>query len=266
MLNLKYDISCLQSPSAPTNGKPVNLKPSSKGFTLIELLVVIAIMVLLSSTLIINLAGQRVSRDIRIAQNQLVSDIRKVQSYTLSARSLPSSESVQYYFLKFDLTKPTQYTIQAISNVGVQPKLQDVETVKLPPNIQLDLINPPLITQRPNPASQTPFYNCPLIAFAAPFGKIIFNDGCAPLNYSSPYTLQITDDYYAKIINFLTNLTCDGNNGQPPNPAGCSASTDSLMTITLTDKARSVSRKILINSITGSVCPTQDGLTCLTSS
>ena len=99
------------------------------GFTLIELMVVVTIMVILATVMVINLAAQRTSRDIKIAQNQLVSYIRQAQSYTLSARTLPSGESVQFYVLKFDLNKPTQYTLEAVYNVSSSPQLQDIQTI-----------------------------------------------------------------------------------------------------------------------------------------
>lgn len=235
-----------------------NLEPRTyPGFTLIELLVVISIMTILVAVISINLAGQRAMRDIRIAQNQLVTNIRKVQSYTLSSRTLPSGESAQYYILKFDLNNPTQYTIQAISNVSTQPKLHNLETIILPPNIQIATITPatyPInIARSLNPTAQPIFSRCALAAFAAPFGKITFNDGCNPVSFSSPYTLQLSEDYYAKIINFQTNVACDGNNGNPPNPAVCSASTDSTMIIMLTDIAKTISKTVTINGITRSI-------------
>jgi prepilin-type N-terminal cleavage/methylation domain-containing protein len=242
--------------------------PSARdGFTLIELLVVMTIMVLFAGALSINLGGQRASRDIKIAQNQLVTNIRKAQSYTLSSRILPSGQSAQYYILKFDLSSSTQYSIQAISGASSQPQLQDVEIVNLPPNIEIGALTPSAnaisVSRSVNPATQPMYTNCALAVFAAPFGKIIFNDGCDPSGSSfTPANLGTTTDYYAKIINFQSNVACDGNNGNPANPAACTASTDSIMVITLVDRARTVSKKVLINAITGLVCPTQDGATC----
>lgn len=224
---------------------------SNFGFTLVELMVVVSIMVILTSVLVINLAGQRQGRDIRIAQTQLVSNLRQAQSFTLSSRTLPNGQTVQYYLIKFDLNKPTQYTLQALSNVSSSPQLQDIQTISLPPNIQLSATNPVSISRSLNPTTQTVHSSppCALVSFAAPFGKIIFNDGCSA---SSP--LQLSDDYYAKIINFQANVACDGFNGNPPNPAICSASTDSLMTITLSAKDPSIPVKtVTINGITGAV-------------
>jgi prepilin-type N-terminal cleavage/methylation domain-containing protein len=234
-----------------------NQKISNEGFTLIELMVVVTIMVMLATVMVINLAGQRTSRDIKIAQNQLVSYIRQAQSYTLSARILPSGESVQFYVLKFDLNKPTQYTLEAVYNVSSAPQLQDIQTINLPPNIQIATITPasyPIAIDRSSandavnqPGNstylQTP--NCALIAFAAPFGKVIFNGGCSQ---SQPPWDQNNDDY-EKIVNFQTNVACTSFN----NPPTCSASTDSLMTITLSDSRKTISKTVTVNAVTGLV-------------
>lgn len=240
---------------------------SGAGFTLIELMTVIVIMVILASAMIINLAGQRAGRDVRIAQNQLVSYIRQAQSYTLSARTLPGGQLAQYYVLRFDLSKPTQYTLEAIYNVSTSPQLTDIQTINLPSNIQIATITPatyPIAINR-LPANDT-FYTssgstlsqpiaangCALIAFAAPFGKVIFNGECNPSNPGSmPYTIPSSDDSndYEKIINFQTNVPCASLN----NPPTCSASTDSIMTITLTDTGHTVSKTVTVNAVTGSV-------------
>lgn len=238
-----------------------NQKKSNQGFTLIEIMAVLVIMVLLATAMVINLAGQRSARDIKIAQNQLVSNIRQAQGYTLSARTLPGGESVQYYVLKFDLSTPTQYTLEAIYNIGSNPQLKDIQTINLPLNIKIATITPssyPIAIDR-SPASdavnqyisspylQTP--TCALIAFAAPFGKVIFNGGCTPATPGSmPYTILSSDDYN-KIINFQTNVPCNSSG----NPPACSASTDSLMTITLSDTGKTVSKTVTVNAITGSV-------------
>ncbi len=226
--------------------------PSNSGFTLIELMVVVSVMVILAAVMTINLTGQRTPRNIKIAQNELVTNIRKVQSYTLSARNLSAGQSVQYYLIKFDLSKPNQYTIQAVFDRDIAPKLKDVETVTFPSNIQLAGVNPISVARSKDPTTQNISGSgaCALVAFVAPFAKIIFNDGCSPINSSaSPILLNLTDDYYQKIINFQTNTAC----ALPANPPICTASTDSIMTITLTDTANSTSKTVIVNAITGSV-------------
>ena len=224
-------------------------KKNSAGFTLMELMVVLTISALLFTVLIVNINGQRAPRDIKIGQNELVSNIRKAESYTLSSRNLSSGQPAQYYVVKFDLSKPTQYTIQAIYNVGSSPMMQDVETIKLPTNVKISGIS---ISGRPQiPATQSPTV-CALTAFVAPYGKVLFNDGCTPVTLpGNPYTLVSTDDYQ-KLVNFQTNVACAFVS--PYNPASCSASTDSIMTITLIHTAAtSLQKRVIINGITGGV-------------
>lgn len=222
-----------------------------KGFTLIELLVVVSIMVILSTAMVINLNRQRSLRDLKIAQNQLVSNIRKIESYTLSSRALPNGQNAQYYLMKFDLSKPNQYVIQALYNVSSSPQyLVDIETVNLPLNINIAASNPVVITRSKNPLTQTPS-SCALVAFATPFAKTYLNDGCAMGGTVGNPTLvgsnPSTDDY-KKIINFVKNNDCVSNT-----PPTCTVSVDSKMTITLTSKDGTLSRTVTINGINGAI-------------
>ena len=225
----------------------LRLKPQT-GFTLIEMMVVITIMALFAFALSVNLTAGRANRDLRQAENRLVSDIRKIQAYNLASKTLPSGNSAQYYILKLDLAKPGQYTIQAIYNASAQPKLEDVETVTLPANVQISLLQ---VGSRPQaPVLQPSITGCMLAAFVAPFGKIIFNDGCA---IASAPSLQLLDDYYDKIINFPGNQACSGAGYIPP---ACSASTDSRLGIFLRHTSGALADvAVMINSVSGSVCP-----------
>ena len=83
---------------------------SERGFTLTELLVVLAIMGVFFGLILANYAGMRGKRDIKIAQNELTTNIRKVQSYALSSRDT-SVGPVKLYVLKFVTTTQSQYLI-----------------------------------------------------------------------------------------------------------------------------------------------------------
>lgn len=221
----------------------------SSGFTLLELMVVITIMTILTTVLVINLNSQKANREIKIAQNQLVSDLRKIMSYTLAARNTPSAQDAQFYLIKFDLTTPTKYYIQAISNASSNPRMETVETLNFPSGIKIGGLTPIVISQRiAAPASQTlSGTNCALVSFAAPFGKTILNKGCNISGLPGTINLGNASDDYAKIVNFQTNAACDSNE----NPPACTASTDSLMTIYLTDIKGQVSKTVTINAVTG---------------
>jgi prepilin-type N-terminal cleavage/methylation domain-containing protein len=112
------------------------IQKQKNGFTLIELLVVISIMVLISTILIANYNGQRGIRNLKIAQNQLVTNIRKTQSYILSARDVAavngSFTAAKYYALKLDKNS-NQYVLQSIDKNYLANN--SLETITLPQGI-----------------------------------------------------------------------------------------------------------------------------------
>lgn len=235
---------------------PLQKLSPNQGFTLMELMVVISIMAILATVLVINLAGQRSSRDIKIAENQLVSNIRQIQSSTLSAKTLDSGESVQFYGLAFSLAKPNQYAEEALYNVSGTPQVRQVQVFSLPPDV---VIASATVSGYPITISRTfdgstqnisPPSGCAMLFFAAPFGKTLLDNNCSHSAATSNIDTAPADgDDYGYIVNFVANMSCIGTN----NPYGCGVSSDSLMTITLTDTSHTVSRTITVNGITGSV-------------
>ncbi len=218
MVNLKSEIS---------NQKYI------QGFTLIELIVVLAIMGLLIGAVIANYAGQRSPRNLRIAQNELVTNIRKLQSYTLSARDLPSNGPAEYYVMKIDTATPALYTLQAIYNTKNPPaQVQALETINLPQTIRFAQNNPVTI-------NGVPLANgCLLIAFKLPFGKVIVNDGCTLS--APPSTIGAGDDY-SKLTTFISNSP------------GASTSTDVPVVIKLTDTDGTIFNTVNLSATTGGV-------------
>ncbi len=108
----------------------------NRGFTLIELIVVISIMVILTSSLILNFGTANKNRDIASARNFVVSDLRKAQSFSLSARDISSGVHSSAYGLRLDGTNPNSYSIVAWDNAPT-PNQTVLTTVKLPTNIQI---------------------------------------------------------------------------------------------------------------------------------
>lgn len=211
------------------NLKSIIKNSSQTGFTLIELIVVMGIIGMLSAFIVTGFNSQRPSRNQKIAQNELVTNIRKVQSYALSSRNLPNGQAAQYYVLKFDTAQPTRYSIYGMYNVKNPPiQMRAVETINLPQNIIL--ANPISVLT----ANATTTSSCVLIAFQLPYAKEITSTGCN----GSPPTVTGSDDY-GKIINFVANN-------------GGSVTSDSIVTIQVQDKAGKLPlRSIIINGITG---------------
>ena len=75
---------------------------SQAGFTLVELLAVIAIMTIIMGALVIDFAGQRGRRNIVLAGNEVVTNLRKVQSNILSSKNIPGGAPAKYYIAEFN--------------------------------------------------------------------------------------------------------------------------------------------------------------------
>ncbi len=212
------------------------------GFTLIELLVVLAMMGIILTLVTANISGQQGVRNLKIAQSQLVTNLRMIQTYSLSSRALNSGQPVSYYFLKVDMNNPTQYQIQALYNATSNPQLVNLQTVTLPNNIRFaaasGATNPIQIDWAVNGATQTSLTpSCVLVAFKLPYSKALVNSGCNPANPTFPYAVSTGDDY-RKFIDFIMN------------GVGSSITSDSTVILKLQNKDLKTSL-VTINGMTG---------------
>jgi len=71
----------------------------NSGFTLIELLVVIFIMVTLTSVFLVNFGSQSGPRSLTVAKNNLVSNLRRMQSHAISSKDSTATAPSKYYSL-----------------------------------------------------------------------------------------------------------------------------------------------------------------------
>jgi prepilin-type N-terminal cleavage/methylation domain-containing protein len=212
---------------------------SGAGFTIIELLVSISIIVILSTLIVVNLAGLRINQKLKIAENELVTNLRKIQNYSLSSRVVGNNQAVQYYLLKIDLSNPHQYTIQAMHDVGTAPKLDaNVETVYLPAGVRFSRVGPVTITRPVFPFTQTPdpLSGCALVVYKLPFAKTLFSNGCNANNWDA------NSDDYEKILNFVANVSSAPEN---------TVSADSKMDIRLSNEANTISKTVTIQGVSG---------------
>lgn len=231
------------TPTPKSKGWGVSSVKAELGFTLIELMVVLAIMTVVLGLVIIDFSRQRPVRDMQIAQNELVTNIRKVQSYSLFSRNVGNLKPAQYYLVKFSSATPDRYFIQAITDVSVAPKLNLMETVMLPRNVIFASSNP-FVIDRPTPIIDpaTP-PSCVLLAFKSPYGKTYVNDGCTQNNFQ-------TGDDYKKIIDHISNINNE------------SVTVDTDLVINFAFKNGGSGRKVIVKGVIGLVCPTVDGTTC----
>jgi prepilin-type N-terminal cleavage/methylation domain-containing protein len=204
-----------KSPNNPSTKYQV---PSTHlGFTLIEMLVVISILGLFAAAVMANFAAQRGPRNLRIAQNELVTNIRKVQSQALASRnSSLSGKAVKYYVLQFDRTNPSQYLIQAVADDLTLDT--PVETINFPANISIS-VESSLVLEQPVGASATK-QDCVQVTFALPYGTMYLDPSC-----------QI-----------LTTIASSG---------GLASVANSALTIVLTESVTGDTRSVNINGVSG---------------
>lgn len=221
------------------------VKKESNGFTIIEMMVVLAIFGLILGVIVIDFASQRPNRDMKIAQNELITNIRKVQSYSLLSTNLGSQKSAQFYVIKFDQSFPDRYFIQTISDAPTSPKLSAVETVKFPSKVRF-ASSTPFAIDRPGLFTDPVAPACVLVAFKSPFAKILISEDC---NITTPPFSS--GDSYRGFIEFVNNV----------NGISVSSDTDFLVSLEHQDDS-SIIKKVLIKGITGLICSTNDGLVC----
>ncbi len=203
------------------------------GFTLIEMLVVLAIFGLLATMVVANYAGLRGPRNLKISQNELISSIRKYQSYTLSARNLPNGNPAKFYILKFvnDEQNQNGYIVQAVDSNGTF--LSSVETQKYAQGIGYYNLRDPLTMTdglgNPVPpvvGRTTPPLQCVQVAFSLPFGRIYME---ATIDTSCDIAANITSAAYLDTI------------------------ANRVLTITIIDSVSSNTKSVTINAVTGAI-------------
>jgi prepilin-type N-terminal cleavage/methylation domain-containing protein len=153
---------------------------SQSGFTIIELMVVLSIMATISTVLILDFSSQRTVRNVVLAKNETVTNLRKVQSYTLTSRKINNTNPARFYIVTFErdawaLNTYNTYKVQAVDNdFGFYP---NVETFTLPQGITFGEFEI-------EPASKgTPVgYLCVQIVFSVPYGTMysMGGDSCDP--------------------------------------------------------------------------------------
>jgi hypothetical protein len=125
----------------------------------------VAILGILASLVTVNFNQLRGPRNVRIAEHELVTNIRKVQSYALSSRSTETGIPVKYYVVAFDLADPHQYQVAAIDKDF--NFLAALETIYLPPGVAIAAMN--LESPQGTPLADP---GCMQVIFGLPFARV----------------------------------------------------------------------------------------------
>lgn len=204
------------------------------GFTIIELLVVIAIMGLMAGIGVPSFIVWRERQDISTAQRELVTNLQKARSFSLSGRRMTGNVS-KYYALRVSTTNPTQYTLEGIAYnpSGSGDLVYDgaskpvLENWKLPGRVTISSIS----YERPAGTPQsTP--TCLLFAFALPYGNTYIDTNNAD---------GLDDD---SACDFFSTYTDSGKlNGYANGKA----------TITLSRPGGTLTKTVTVNGMTGQI-------------
>lgn len=155
------------------------------GFTILELIVVIAIMGLMATLLIVNFNATRNRRNLGLAANEFITNVRKTQSYALSARDVSPGVPAKYYLMQFDFSTPTVYKILA---VDTNYSATTVETITLPQNVALDQNLSSLIQPIGGTTSRPA---CLQVLFGLPFARIyMIGSSSSPCNNNFVNTVK----------------------------------------------------------------------------
>lgn len=144
------------------------------GFTLVELLVVVSILALFYGLIVANFSVWRGPQYVKAAANELATNINKLHSYSLSARSI-NGIPANYYIVQLNTgSANTTYPIQAIVATTPTPTfINPVETIRFPGAVyvrQLDYTDQAgVVTQQ----------SCMQVVFALPYGRTFLDPNCS---------------------------------------------------------------------------------------
>ncbi len=185
------------------------------GFTLIELLVTMAILAAFYGLIMANFAAWRGPQYIKVSANELATNINKVHSSSLSAKSL-NGNPARLYVLEFSLTNPTSYKIQGLEiNSPVDVFHDSIEKVVFSGGVVIQDI---VLTDKNGGVSHP---NCLQLAFTLPFGQAYMNSAC-------DFSTEKTDSTLANLAN-------------------------SQLTLVLAQRATSITKSVMVDGITGRV-------------
>ncbi len=147
-----------------------NSQKNQLGFTVVELMVVFLIIVTLTSLLLVNWNKQSPNRSLKIVQNELVSNVKKIQSYAVSSRNISGgTEPAKFYVINFT-EGAGEYSLLALDRDN--NPTGTLETFKLPNGITItDLY----LRSTVSGIDEEP--TCAFVVFSVVYGKTYFVNG-----------------------------------------------------------------------------------------
>lgn len=198
-------------------------KQRKQGFTLVELIVVIGVIAVLTTVFLINFSSQKGPRNLRISTAELNTNLRKIQSYTLSSRDTASGVPAAYYLMSLNTLSGanTKYTSSLIDKNAASAT---TETVVLPIDVTVNNIS--IVAADGTAVAGT--IECAQIAFKLPFAT-------AYIDYDNN-----------------GNGTCDVNflNDQN-NPVTLASMINRKITITLRERVSGQTTTVVVNGVSG---------------
>lgn len=186
---------------------------SQAGFTLMELITVLAITTLVMGAVVLDFNRQRGLRNIVLAKNETITNLRKTQSYMLSSRNISAGVPAKFYIVTFEMGQ-SNYTIDAVDNDYVyHPSL---ETISLPSAVSLSSLT---VGDPVGGNDEVPPSPCLQVIFSAPFGKMYTNgtdncDSSIANILKDPVQLAQISQKTAKI--YFSESSGAGSGGVPP--------------------------------------------------
>lgn len=161
----------------------------TSGFTILELLFVVGIMAVFYALMVTNFANWRTPQFLKMAQNELVTNLQKSRTAALTARNI-KGQPAKFYILKFTKATPTQYVLQGVTTAtGGDTFYGDsnpVETVRFPSTVSIKSLQ----LQQPSGTPQAD-PDCVQVAFGLPFGKMYIDPTCNfDITYKSESSLM----------------------------------------------------------------------------
>jgi len=174
-----------------------------KGFTLIELMVSVAIILILTSVVIAQFGPLSKSRNLKHSRDNMISDIRKVQSFSLSAKNVSGTTPSSAYGIILDTASANTYRLIAEDNANPVNRTT-LETIKLPENTYIKTIS---VKKSDGTIINT---NSLTIFFKVPYGRVLSSYGTIVKEANDILTVVLSapDDSVSGtvVINGITGL------------------------------------------------------------